>query len=81
MQNEIKTHAIEERIRKKQRKASIVPVPTSTEDEFIDTNIKEVEEKEENEIKQESGKGGEIEGFTVLGGESFSKKEKVRNVL
>lgn len=81
LQQEKKTNAIEKRLRKKQLKADIVSVPKNTEDEFIDTHIKEVEKQEENEkeAKNNYKVGSEkIEGFTVLGGDNFDKKGKVR---
>lgn len=82
LQQEIKAKAIEERARKKELKARIVPIPENTEDEFIDSHIKEAavqdEIQKENEVVQNAGDG--IEGFTVLGGESYDKKAKVFSI-
>lgn len=52
-----------------------MPVPENREDEFIDSHIKEVEEKENDKKKLPEIA---VEGFTVLGGKSFNKKEKVQ---
>lgn len=76
----------EERQRKRDRKANIVPIPTGK-DEFIDDNIKETNAEEALPKDQEGTKKAKhkkpkldlakVEGFTVLGGESFDKKAKV----
>lgn len=70
--------AIKAKAHRKSVKANIVPVPANTKDEFIDTNI-EVQENgiSENANKNKANADGAIEGFTVLGGENFNKREKV----
>ncbi|KAF2901764.1 hypothetical protein ILUMI_04422 [Ignelater luminosus] len=81
----------EERQRKRERKAKIVPIPTGK-DEFIDENIKETTAEEtvskdhESSRKTKTKKKAKldslkVEGFTVLGGESFDRKAKVKRVL
>lgn len=76
LQREIVVKAAEERARKKSIKAKIVAVPENTHDEFIDSHIKE---QESGKIERKNDKQDKvtIEGFTVLGGENFGKKEKV----
>lgn len=68
----------EERARKREAKANIVPVPEKTDDEFIDTHIKQEEGKAEDEKVDIAKRVDEtMQGFTVLGGENFDKKGKV----
>lgn len=80
VQKEKVSHAIQKKLRRKEIKANIVHVPENNEDEFIDPHLKEAQEKEENEKKDKQNKDISkiLEGFTVLGGENFNKKEKVR---
>lgn len=83
IKHEIIAHAIEKKTRRKQIKASIINVPENTQDEFIDSHIEEIQKEEENTIKSKSSDlkkniNGEIDGYTVLGNETFKKNEKVR---
>ncbi|KAJ8969101.1 hypothetical protein NQ317_002523 [Molorchus minor] len=85
-----KQKTLESRQIKRELKSKIIPVPDNSNDEFIDKNIAEAEEitdkKHKNsenlrEIKKQKFYTNDLQGFTVLGDETFKKKNKVKRVL
>lgn len=71
---------LEKRRRKREQKAKIVHVPTDN-TKFIDENLLDPTESTKEGIKPKKKKKkldtSEIQGFTVLGTDSFNKKTKV----
>lgn len=80
-QREAKRKTLEHREFKRKIKAGIIPVPEQNIEEFIDKSITESEgyvENNSNEIKEPKLKPVSIDGFTILGDDTFSQKKKVR---
>ncbi|KAG5870989.1 hypothetical protein JTB14_013460 [Gonioctena quinquepunctata] len=85
---EIKTakqRTLESRQIRREIKASIIPVPENEIDEFIDKNVKGNEENDKDDSKPAAKKQKldpkALEGFTILGNDSFASKNKVKRVL
>ncbi|XP_023025923.1 putative ATP-dependent RNA helicase Dbp73D [Leptinotarsa decemlineata] len=75
---------------RRQIKASIVPVPENKNEEFIDEDVKEHIEEGNEEIEGDADKSPkkkpkldlkDLEGFTILGADSFARKSKVKRIL
>lgn len=74
------TKVKKDRAKKRELKASIIPLPNAENDEYIDENISTFDKEEEDfkvDKKQDKTDSSKLEGFTVLGTEDFNKKIKV----
>lgn len=81
-QKAAKRRTIEQRQIKRQIKASIIPVPEQSVDDFIDKSFIENEvlvENEKHSNKKEKDVPASLEGFTILGGDSLAQTKKVIN--
>ncbi|CAH0550495.1 unnamed protein product [Brassicogethes aeneus] len=85
---EAKKYAIEQRQLKKIKKASFIAVPENAHSEYIAKDeIAEIEDEKKVEVeeipknKKQKLDPTAIEGFTILGLETFDKKAKVKRVL
>ncbi|CAH1108618.1 unnamed protein product, partial [Psylliodes chrysocephalus] len=81
-----KQKTLESRQIKRKIKASIIPVPENNDNEFIDKTIENIvqvenEESQEGKAKKQKLDPKTLEGFTVLGGQNFANKVKVKRIL
>lgn len=76
-----RTKTTAERQRKREIKSKIIAVSENT--EHIDKNIRDVEEQQQPDPKPTATTEitQKLEGFTILGGDDFAKKKKVKRVL